>query len=90
MVVPMDIVCMTSYPFGAIVTWDNSRFARNREDAVTYKALLKRHGVRLFFVNEPLIEGPVGSLVDSVLEALADRTGPGVGPCLRCRVVQAA
>jgi len=58
--------------FGAIVTWDNSRFARNREDAVTYKALLKRHGVRLFFVNEPLIEGPVGSLVDSVLEAVAE------------------
>ena len=58
--------------FGAIVTWDNSRFARNREDAVTYKALLKRHGVRLLFVNEPLIEGPVGSLVDSVLEAVAE------------------
>lgn len=58
--------------FGAIVTWDNSRFARNREDAVTYKALLRRHGVRLLFVNEPVIEGPVGSLVDSVLEAVAE------------------
>ena len=32
-------------PFKAILVWKLSRFARNREDSIIYKSLLRKHGV---------------------------------------------
>ncbi|MCK4786344.1 MAG: recombinase family protein, partial [Desulfobacteraceae bacterium] len=40
--------------FQAILVWKLSRFARNREDSIVYKSLLRRHGVQLISINEPL------------------------------------
>ena len=33
-------------PFQAIICYENSRFARSREDAVLFKAMLRRRGIR--------------------------------------------
>ena len=34
-------------PFQAILVWKLSRFARNREDSIIYKSLLRKHGVQV-------------------------------------------
>jgi len=34
-------------PFEAILVWKLSRFARNREDSIIYKSLLRKHGVQV-------------------------------------------
>ncbi len=36
-------------PFSIILVWKLSRFARNREDSILYKALLRRRGVPKWF-----------------------------------------
>ena len=37
--------------FESILVWKLSRFARNREDAVLYKALLRKKGIQVISIN---------------------------------------
>jgi len=55
-------------PFDAILVWKFSRFARNREESVFYKGLLRKHGVSVVSVSEPIIDGPFGTLIESIIE----------------------
>lgn len=57
-----------SCPFEAILVWKYSRFARNQEESILYKAMLSRSGVEVVSISEPLIEGPFGSLIERILE----------------------
>lgn len=57
-----------SCPFEAILVWKYSRFARNQEESILYKAMLSRSGVDVVSISEPLIEGPFGSLIERILE----------------------
>jgi site-specific DNA recombinase len=55
-------------PVGAIVLWSWSRFARDSNDAHFWKASLRRHGVAVLSVAEPIPDNlPAG--FDYVLEA---------------------
>jgi len=45
-------------PFEAILVWKLSRFARNREDSIIYKSLLRRHGIQVVSINEPVGDTP--------------------------------
>ena len=56
------------HPFEAILLWKFSRFARNQEESIVYKAALRRDGVEVVSVSEPLIEGPFGALIERNLE----------------------
>lgn len=55
-----------------ILVWKVDRFARNRYDSAMYKARLKRNGVRVISVKEPIPDGPEGILLESVLEGSAE------------------
>ena len=55
-------------PFDAILVWKFSRFARNQEESIVYKSMLKRCGVEVVSISEPLAEGPFGSLIERILE----------------------
>lgn len=55
-------------PFEAILTWKFSRFARNQEESIVYKSMLKKIGVSVISISEPLPEGPFGSLIERILE----------------------
>jgi DNA invertase Pin-like site-specific DNA recombinase len=57
-------------PFNAILVWKLSRFARNREDAVIYKALLRKHGVNVISINEQIDDTPSGKLLEGMIEAI--------------------
>lgn len=56
------------HPFDCILVWKFSRFARNQEESIVYKAMLAKDKVNVISVSEPLIEGPFGSLIERILE----------------------
>lgn len=57
------------HPVDAILVWKFSRFARNQEESIVYKSLLKKkHNVDVISVSEPLVEGPFGSLIERIIE----------------------
>ena len=57
------------HPFSAILVWKFSRFARNQEESIVYKSMLKKqHNVDVISITEPLIEGPFGSLIERIIE----------------------
>ena len=56
------------HPFDVILVWKFSRFARNQEESIVYKAMLQKVGVEVISVSEPAIEGPFGSLVERIIE----------------------
>lgn len=59
----------SEHPVDVILVWKFSRFARNQEESIVYKSLLKKqHNVDVVSISEPLIEGPFGSLVERIIE----------------------
>ena len=55
-----------------VLVYKIDRFARNRYDSAMYKARLKKNGVKVMSVMEPIPEGPEGILLESVLEGSAE------------------
>ncbi len=56
------------HPFDIILVWKYSRFARNQEESIVYKSLLKKSGIDVISISEPLIDGPFGSLIERIIE----------------------
>lgn len=57
------------HPVDMILVWKFSRFARNQEESIVYKSLLKKqHNVDVVSVSEPLVDGPFGSLIERIIE----------------------
>ena len=44
-----------SHPIDVILVWKFSRFARNQEESIVYKSMLKKDRVDVVSVSEPLI-----------------------------------
>lgn len=57
-------------PFQAILVWKLNRFARNREDSIIYKSLLRKKGIQVISVNENFDEGPSGRLLEGIIEVI--------------------
>lgn len=56
-------------PFSVILLWKYSRFARNQEESIFYKSILRtKCGVDVISITEPLIAGPFGSLIERIIE----------------------
>ena len=56
-------------PFKRLYVWKFSRFARNQEESVFYKSILrKKCGVDIKSVSEPIMEGMFGRLIESIIE----------------------
>ena len=72
------------HPYDVILVWKFSRFARNQEESIVYKSMLKKDRVDVISVSEPVIDGPFGSLIERIIEwmdeyySLNRRTWP---PC---------
>lgn len=56
------------HPFDVILVWKFSRFARNQEESIVYKSMLKKDNVEVISVSEPLADGPFGSLIERIIE----------------------
>jgi site-specific DNA recombinase len=57
-------------PFEAILVWKLSRFARNREDSIIYKSLLRKQGIQVVSINEPVEDSPSGKLLEGIIEVI--------------------
>lgn len=57
-----------THPFDVIYVWKFSRFARNQEESMVYKNLLRKKGVTVVSVSEPIPEGHYGTLIERVIE----------------------
>ncbi len=58
--------------FNAIILHKIDRFARNRYDSAIYKAQLKRLGIKLYYVAQPISDSPEGRLMEGILESFAE------------------
>lgn len=56
------------HPIDVILVWKFSRFARNQEESIVYKSMLKKDNVEVISVSEPLVEGPFGTLIERIIE----------------------
>ena len=56
------------HPIDVILVWKFSRFARNQEEAIVYKNLLKKADVDVVSVSEPIPDGFIGELVQRIFE----------------------
>jgi len=57
-------------PFDVILVWKLSRFARNREDSIIYKSLLRKHGISLISINEQIDDSASGKLLEGMIEVI--------------------
>lgn len=55
-------------PFSAIMVWKYSRFARNQEEAIVYKSMLKKNNVSVISCSETLDDSPYSSLIERIIE----------------------
>ena len=56
-------------PFDIILVWKYSRFARNREDSILFKAVLRKAGVQVVSITEPFEDTPTGRLLEAMMES---------------------
>ena len=56
------------HPFDRIYVWKFSRFARNQEEAIVYKNLLRKASVAVKSVSEPIPDDAFGTLIERVIE----------------------
>lgn len=58
-------------PFNVILVWKFSRFARNREDSILYKSILRKEcNVDVISISEQLGEDKTSILIEALLEAM--------------------
>ena len=58
--------------FDYVLVYQLDRFARNRYDSATYKAKLKKNGVRVLSARENITDDASGILVEGLLESMAE------------------
>lgn len=58
--------------FKYVLVYRLDRFARNRYDSATYKAKLKKNGVRVLSAKENITDDASGILIEGVLESMAE------------------
>ena len=66
-------------PFSLILVWKFSRFARNREDSILFKALLRKCGVQVVSINEPTEDTPTGKLFEAMIESIDEFYSANLG-----------
>ena len=58
--------------FEYVLVYQLDRFARNRYDSATYKAKLKKNGVRVLSARDNITDDASGILVEGLLESMAE------------------
>ncbi|MBR1762915.1 MAG: recombinase family protein [Eubacterium sp.] len=57
-----------AHPVEAIIVWKFSRFMRNQEESIIYKAMLKRHNVSVISVSESVGDSAFAPLIERNIE----------------------
>jgi DNA invertase Pin-like site-specific DNA recombinase len=70
-------------PFQEILVWRFSRFFRDRVESALYKQKLKKSGVTVTSINEPLDNGPTGKFLEGILESVDGFQSDTIGQDVR-------
>ncbi|MBR5534875.1 MAG: recombinase family protein [Ruminiclostridium sp.] len=71
-------------PFSVILVHKFDRFARNREDSIVYKSMLRRQcGVQVVSITEHLEDDRMGLILEAMLEAMAEYYSLNLGEEVR-------
>lgn len=70
-------------PFEMILVWKLSRFSRNRSDSIVYKQQLRKLGISVVSVTEPICEDPTSVLMEAMLEAMDEYYSLNLGEEVR-------
>lgn len=70
---------LPEHPFDVILVHKYDRFARSREDSVVYKSMLKRCGVEVISIKEPLAEGSYSGVMEAIYESFAEAYSINLG-----------
>lgn len=58
-------------PFDTLLLWKFSRFARNREDSIVYKSLLRKQcGIDVISISEPIGDDKMSVIFEAMIEAM--------------------
>lgn len=58
-------------PFDAILLWKFSRFARNREDSIVYKSMLRKQcGIEVISISESIGDDKMSVIIEAMIEAM--------------------
>lgn len=74
---------LKDHPFDVILVHKFDRFARSREDSVVYKSMLKRCGVEVISIKEPLAEGSYSGVMEAIYESFAEAYSINLGTEVR-------
>ena len=66
-------------PFDVILVWKLNRFSRSRVDSITYKELLRKRGINVISINEPLENNPSGKLLEGIIESMDEFYSANLG-----------
>lgn len=72
-----------AHPFDVILVHKFDRFARSREDSIVYKSMLKRSGVEVISIKEPLAEGSYSGVMEAIYESFAEAYSINLGQEVR-------
>jgi DNA invertase Pin-like site-specific DNA recombinase len=75
----ISLARMKQPPFAIILVWKLSRFARNREDSIIYKSLLRKQGIQVVSINEPIEDTPSGRLLEGIIEVIDEFYSSNLG-----------
>ena len=76
----MIAMARTKQPsFEKILVWKLNRFARSRADSVTYKTLLRKKGIEVISINEPVDDTPTGRLLEGMIESVDEFYSANLG-----------
>lgn len=67
----LDYCRSKAYKVEVLIVWKIDRFARNVEDHYTLKAALRKSGVNVVSVTEPIQSDPNGKLLETILAGFA-------------------
>ena len=70
---------LKEHPFDVVLVHKFDRFARSREDSVVYKAMLKRCGVDVISIKEPIAEGNYSGVMEAIYESFAEAYSINLG-----------
>lgn len=71
------------HPFDVILVHKFDRFARSREDSIVYKSMLRRAGVEVISIKEPLSEGSYSGVMEAIYESFAEAYSINLGQEVR-------
>ena len=66
-------------PFDMILVYKISRFARNREDSIVIKTMLKKKGIQVISITEKFDDTPSGRLMEAVVESFDEYYSDNLG-----------